>query len=73
MSEKLPIPIPVIEEPFFQNDVVICDENETQKRLLSCKTCDYFIVNDITMCGKNGCSINLMSTFKFKECPIGRW
>ena len=73
MSEKIPIPVPVIEQQIFQNDVDICDENETQRRLFECKNCEHFVVNNKTICGKTGCSISLMSTFKFKECPINRW
>lgn len=53
----------------------ICTFEEKETRLSSCKQCESFKVNDktFTECAETGCLINLMITFKFKTCPIGKW
>lgn len=59
-----------------ENDLEInCTAAETEIRLSLCKSCEMFKVNSdgITQCESSGCLINLMTTFKFKVCPIGRW
>lgn len=51
-----------------------CSPEETQKRLAFCKTCPKFkIENMITKCSACDCSISMVSTFKYKACPVGNW
>jgi hypothetical protein len=59
-----------------ESDIEVnCTEEETTLRLSLCKGCEMFEVNEngMTQCKSSGCLINLMTTFKFKICPIGRW
>lgn len=54
---------------------IICSTEESNTRLLFCQSCEHFKFNDdgLTICESSGCLINLMTTFKFKVCPIGVW
>lgn len=53
---------------------IVCTPEESNARLQFCKNCDSFaIADETTKCTSSGCLINLMTTFKFKQCPKGIW
>jgi len=54
---------------------VYCTEEEMAARLALCQTCQFFKIREdgFTECESSGCLINLMTTMKFKICPIGKW
>lgn len=54
------------------NDIS-CDENETQKRVLFCMTCENNVLDVIPKCSQCNCSISMLTTMSFKTCPIGKW
>ncbi len=62
-------------ETVYQNDDIICNEQESAERLQNCQQCENLILNDsgFTQCSVTGCLINLMTTFRFKSCPKGFW
>ena len=67
-----PTPAPIVEDVI--NDNIECDEEVKNARLSSCISCDKFqVVEDITKCSECGCNINLLITYTFKTCPIGKW
>lgn len=59
----------------MDNDNIECTELEHTSRLNYCKNCIAFKIKDdfLTECSECGCSISLMTTFKFKICPKGNW
>jgi hypothetical protein len=73
MTEMNPVPAEL------QNDepviVVNCTIEESEERVAECSKCVNFIFdeNGITKCSASGCNISLMTTFKFKQCPLEKW
>lgn len=55
------------------NDNLECPPEEKARRLKNCQSCKNFVVAEQTVCSATGCNISLMTTFKFKTCPIRRW
>jgi hypothetical protein len=52
----------------------ICESHEIENRLNICKKCvNFSYENNVTVCKLTGCNINLMTTAKFKICPIKEW
>ena len=72
MTEMSNIPAEIVDD---RVEIVInCTEEETINRLNICKNCDSFIIEDyVTKCVSSGCNISLMTTFKFKPCPLNKW
>jgi len=56
-------------------DRIDCTEEEQRQRLDFCKACPSFKIKEdhTTECTDCGCSISLMISFLFKECPKGNW
>ena len=53
--------------------VIECTEEERLQRLDVCNSCDKFLIEEVTKCAECSCNISLLTTFKFKECPLGKW
>lgn len=72
MIEMNPEPAPIENiEPITQD---FCTSEESEERILICKTCDNFeILEIVTVCNKCGCNINMLISHKSKRCPIGKW
>jgi uncharacterized paraquat-inducible protein A len=65
---------PPSEQEIQENISEYTTDNERINRLDICKTCENFSVQDeFTSCLKCGCSISLLTLFKFETCPIGKW
>lgn len=73
MSNMDTTPAPL--EPEVDDIVITCTPEESQSRLSLCKPCENFYIDDEqhTKCKGCDCNISMMITFKFKECPLGRW
>lgn len=53
-----------------------CSEEETQRRIETCKQCDSFIVEETgTRCSEcvGGCSISLLVSHMDQVCPKDNW
>jgi len=55
------------------NDSIYCDTQETEKRVSICISCEKNILDVIPKCSECNCSISMLTTLKFKTCPIGKW
>ena len=73
MIDMDPTPAPI--EEVVDDIVVTCTEEESQIRLSLCKSCENFHMDadQHTKCLGCNCNISMMITFKFKECPLGKW
>lgn len=56
----------------FDQDVN-CSRQEQERRIEFCGTCDRLDQELIPRCKECNCSISMLSTYKFKTCPIGKW
>lgn len=54
---------------FVENPTIVSQE-EQNKRLEICKTCEYFKNNRCDLCG---CYMNLKSKLETSHCPINKW
>jgi hypothetical protein len=65
--------------PASNNEVVEfiteCSPGEVQQRLSACQGCPNFLIDtdNHTKCKGTGCNISLMTTYKFKMCPLEKW
>ena len=67
-------PTPAPEVLLDDVDNTTCTEEQTSLRLNTCMKCDKFQVTDeTTKCSESGCNINLLITYTFKSCPLGKW
>lgn len=54
------------------NDLFVLQE-ETEKRISICTACDSLVQDDVPKCKHCACSLSMMTTLKFKQCPEGKW
>jgi hypothetical protein len=54
-------------------DNIICNREETQKRISFCIPCEKNTLDVIPKCSECNCSISMLTTLNFKTCPIGKW
>lgn len=53
---------------------VLTSDSEKASRSNTCKMCDESkIIADRKLCMKCACPIDYVVTYKFKECPLGKW
>jgi len=72
MDNMDPTPAPEVEVDI--KDDIVCTEQETALRLNTCMKCDKFqVTDDTTKCSESGCNINILITYTFKSCPLGKW
>ena len=73
MNNMDPTPAP-IEQVELSSDI-LCSSEESQLRLSHCKSCENFFIDtdNHTKCRGSGCNISLMITYRFKQCPVGKW
>lgn len=58
----------------FNNADIIASKEETEKRVQVCIACnDNVMLNMVPSCNHCNCSISIMTTLTFKECPLGKW
>jgi hypothetical protein len=73
MNNKFTPPVPVIENLPLELGMT-CTTEESEARLLLCKSCiNFSFDNNVTICNATNCNISLMTTFKFKQCPLEKW
>jgi hypothetical protein len=56
-----------------QLDDVNCTKEETERRINFCVECDKLDETDAPKCTECNCTISMMTSFRFKTCPIGKW
>jgi hypothetical protein len=57
-----------------QLDDINCTKQETETRITACVGCDRLVQDDgIPKCTECNCTISMLTSFKFKTCPIGKW
>jgi hypothetical protein len=57
-----------------QLDDVNCTKQETEKRISFCVDCDRRSDDEnVPKCTECNCTISMLSSFRFKSCPIGKW
>jgi hypothetical protein len=73
MNEMSLIPAEVLEDK--PEIIITCTQEESAQRVTECSKCVNFIFdeNQNTKCSSSGCNISLMTTFKFKQCPLEKW
>jgi hypothetical protein len=53
---------------------ILTSDSEKATRINICKTCDERqIISDSELCMKCACPIEYAVTYKYKECPLGKW
>lgn len=52
---------------------ILVTPEETQRRLSFCIPCENHILDVIPKCKVCDCSISMLSTLIFKNCPIEKW
>ena len=56
-----------------KSDDIYCTEEEKEKRISFCITCENNVLDVIPKCSQCNCSISMLTTMNFKTCPIGKW
>lgn len=52
---------------------ITCRQEETERRVSFCMSCEKNILDIIPKCQECGCSISILTSMTFKICPIGKW
>lgn len=54
-------------------DELYCEDEEKNKRISNCLSCEKNVLDIIPKCTECNCSISMLTTLTFKTCPIGKW
>lgn len=49
------------------------DPVEKEKRISFCSTCEKNVLDILPKCSECDCSLSMLTSFKFKSCPIAKW
>jgi|688.fasta_scaffold649978_2 hypothetical protein len=68
-------PKPAVVDEIQSDPELVCTIEESESRLALCKPCENFFIDtdNHTKCRGSGCNISLMTTYKFKQCPLEKW
>lgn len=56
-----------------EQKTLLADNDESQRRLSFCESCQYRVVHQEPICLKCACPIEFITTYEYQTCPIGVW